>query len=131
MFSQNRAIIEAVNTDDKLKIDKIRLKRVLGRVTDIPRVKGMFVVPKQVEEVVKKFPELARFRLIIDRPEIRDILTLKAEYKGRLASIEAENLSFILANEMKETIRLKTEVELVEAGTLSDEIEVVMDLRKI
>jgi phenylacetate-CoA ligase len=108
-----------------------RMKRVLGRVTDIPRVKGMFVVPKQVEEALDKFSELAGFQLIIDRPEIRDILTLKVEYKGNLDSIDAKNLASMLAKEMKETVRLKTEVELVKEGTFPDGVDVVKDLRKI
>ena len=103
------------------------MRRVLGRFTDIPRIKGTFVVPSQIEMILRKFPALGRFQLIIDRPEIRDVLTLKVEYEG---SLDIKNLTGILEKEMKETIRLKTNVDLVKRGTLPEGASLIHDLRK-
>jgi phenylacetate-CoA ligase len=48
-----------------------KMKRILGRVGDIPRVKGMFIPPRRVELVISKHKNLCGYQLLIDRPEKR------------------------------------------------------------
>ncbi len=106
-----------------------RMRPILGRVGQIPRVKGLFIVPREVEEVIGRHPELGRFQLIVDRPEIRDRLTVKIELKG---AADALSLREVLIRELKEKIRVTAdEIVFVPEGTLPVEAPIVEDLRRV
>ena len=40
------------------------------------QIRGMFVHPKQVDEVVKRFPEVTRARLVVSGEMANDVMTL-------------------------------------------------------
>ncbi|MDY7031161.1 MAG: phenylacetate--CoA ligase family protein, partial [Thermodesulfobacteriota bacterium] len=105
-----------------------RLKRILGRVSDIPKVKGMFVNPSEVQGVLKRHPELGRFQIIVDRPKLLDELTIQVECNQ---PVEKEKVSEVLVRELKEVIRLKSNVVLVEQGSIPGDAGVLDDRRKI
>src|SRR5690606_3218127 len=44
-----------------------RIRGWLGRADQRTKVKGMFVDPRQVAEVARRHPEIARMRLVVDR----------------------------------------------------------------
>ena len=69
-----------------------RLKGLLGRVGDAIKVKGMFVRASMMDEVMKRFPAVARFQAVVTREEHHDHLTYVVELapgatldQGRLA----------------------------------------------
>jgi len=93
-----------------------RLGRILGRVGDIPRVKGLFVVPKQVAASLARFEDLGAFQLVVDRPGTQDRLTVRIEHAGDPAARPALVPQVVAA--LKDGIRLTCEVELVDAGAL-------------
>ena len=105
-----------------------KIKRILGRVSDIPRIKGMFVAPRQVAQVVERFKELGRFQIIVDRPDVRDELIIRIEHRGKEKTRDLEN---ILISELKAAIRLTARVELVEEGSIPPDEPVVQDRRKV
>jgi len=106
-----------------------RMRPILGRVGQIPRVKGLFIVPREVEEVIARYPELGRFQLVVDRPEIRDRLTVKVELKGEA---DHASLSAVLARELKEKIRVTAdEIVFLPEGSLPADAPVVEDLRRV
>lgn len=43
--------------------------RFLGRIDDAVKVRGMFVYPEQIAEVLGRFPEISRWRAVVDRDE--------------------------------------------------------------
>ena len=100
-----------------------RMGRILGRVGDIPRVKGLFVVPKQVQASLDQVGGLGRFQLVIDRPERQDRLTVRveSEHQRREEVVTA----------LKNGIRLTCEVELLAPGSLGAEAPVVVDRREL
>ena len=104
------------------------MKRILGRVSDIPKVKGMFVNPSEVQSVINKHPELGRFQIIVDRPKLMDELSIKVEYKQ---PVDSGKLGELLVRELKEVIRLKCNVVLVEEGTIPQDAGVLNDRRKV
>lgn len=60
-----------------------RIRRIVGRASEITKVKGMFVVPRQVQDVFRSLGEERRFRLVVDRRDGgRDELTLELEGAG-------------------------------------------------
>ena len=51
----------------------------MGRADQTTKVKGMFVHPSQVADIVRRHPEIARARLIVDNPDGNDRMMLHVE----------------------------------------------------
>ena len=105
-----------------------RLKRIIGRVSDIPRIKGMFVVPRHVQQVLDRYPEVGRFQLIVDRPVHQDELTVKVALRQ---STDHEVLGRRLSAEIRDAIRLTAMVEFVDPENLPKGAPLIEDRRKI
>jgi phenylacetate-CoA ligase len=57
-----------------------RINRIIGRANEITKVKGMFVVPRQIQDILHRNGIERRFRLVVDRVDGgRDELTLEIE----------------------------------------------------
>ncbi|MGD8255873.1 MAG: AMP-binding protein, partial [Syntrophobacterales bacterium] len=52
-----------------------RLMKLVGRVDQVTKVRGMFIHPSQVEEVVAAFPEIQTAQAVVEREQDRDKLT--------------------------------------------------------
>jgi phenylacetate-CoA ligase len=105
-----------------------RMKRISGRVSDIPRIKGMFVVPGAVQTVLDRYPEVGRFQLVVDRPDRQDELTIRIVLKQ---AVDRQNLGPRLATEIRDAIRLSAAIEFVAVQDLADGTPLVDDRRKI
>jgi phenylacetate-CoA ligase len=105
-----------------------RMKRIIGRVSDIPRIKGMFVVPRNVQSVLDRFPELGRFQLIVDRPARQDELTIKIVLTQ---PVDRETLGQCLIAEIREAIRLTAAVEFVDSRELPEGVPLIEDRRRV
>lgn len=106
-----------------------RMGRILGRVGDIARVKGLFVIPGQVQRALDVFPDLGKFQLVVDRPGTQDTLAVRIEHMGAVG--DRSQLAEQAAQRIKEGIRLSTQVELIDVGTLGDDAQVVVDKRDL
>src|SRR5207245_9760550 len=59
-----------------------RIVRIVGRVGDAVKVRGMFVHPRQVDEVIARFPEVIRGQMVVTRDCARDLLPLRVVAAG-------------------------------------------------
>jgi len=109
-------------------ISSPRLSSIVGRSGDILRVKGMWVVPRQVEEVFSRHPELGRFQAIVDRPGTQDVLTIRVQKKQ---PCDVPVLTEQLKQELKEKIRLSCEVELVSPEEIPGDARIAIDKRSV
>jgi len=100
-----------------------RIKGWMGRADQTTKVRGMFVHPGQVAEVVKRFPEVARARLVVSGEMANDQMTLKAE------AAHAEGLAKRMGEAVREVTKLRAEVELVAVGSLPNDGKVIEDAR--
>jgi phenylacetate-CoA ligase len=105
-----------------------RMKRIIGRVSDIPRIKGMFVVPRNVQNVLDRYPQLGRFQLLVDRPARQDELTIKIVCRQPL---DQDVLGRRLVAEIRDAIRLTATVEFVDSHTLPEGMPLIEDRRKV
>lgn len=106
-----------------------RMGRILGRVGDIARIKGLFVVPNQVERALAELPGVGRFQLVVDRPGTQDTLSIRIEHAG---SPDARSqLAADAARRVKEAIRLGADIELIDVGALGENAPVVVDKRDV
>ncbi len=102
-----------------------RIKGWMGRADQTTKVRGMFVHPSQVAAVLARHPELGRGRLVVDRADDRDSMTLHAELKGSAA----EGLAAAVAESLRDVCKLRGEVELVAEGSLANDGKVIDDIR--
>ncbi len=104
----------------------MRIKGWMGRADQTAKVKGMFVHPSQVDQIIKRHGEIARARLIIEHDEQNnDRMTLKCEISGG-----TDNLQGAIAETIRDTTKLRGEVAFVESGSLPNDGKVIDDLRK-
>jgi phenylacetate-CoA ligase len=105
-----------------------RLRRIIGRVGDIPRIKGMFVVPHTVQQVIDRYPELGRYQLVVDRPARQDELTIRIVLKQ---STDRQALAQRLMADLRDAIRLSAEIAFVDPTGLPDEAPLIDDRRSV
>ena len=101
-----------------------RIKGWMGRADQTTKVRGMFVHPKQVDDVVKRFPELARARLVVSGEMANDQMVLRAE----TASSEV-GLQDRVSEAIRDVTKLRGQVELVPLGSLPNDGKVIEDAR--
>jgi phenylacetate-CoA ligase len=102
-----------------------RIKGWMGRADQTAKVRGMFVHPSQVAEVVKRFPEIVRARLVVSGEMASDRMTLRVEVAGG-----AEGLATRVADAIRDVTKLRGEVELCTPGSLPNDGRVIEDARK-
>ena len=102
----------------------MRIKGWMGRADQVTKVKGLFVHPAQIAEVLKRHPEVAKARLVVDRVEHNDVMTLRCEAAGDAA------LAARIAESIQAVCKLKGEIELVVSGSLPNDGRVIDDVRK-
>ena len=61
-----------------------RIRGWLGRADQTTKVRGMFVHPAQVAEIVRRHPEIARARLVVEGEMANDRMTLRVETARRV-----------------------------------------------
>jgi phenylacetate-CoA ligase len=102
----------------------MRIKGWMGRADQTTKVKGMFVHPAQVAEIVRRHPELGRARLVVDNPEGQDRMTLVVEVAGN-ASSHAE----AIVASIRDVTKLRGEVTFKLPGELPNDGKVIDDVR--
>ena len=102
-----------------------RLKGWLGRADQTTKIKGMFVHPGQVAQVVKRHPEIVKARLVVARDGARDTMTLRCE----VAAGADETLAGAIAESLQAVCKLKGKVALEAPGTLPNDGKVIDDTR--
>ena len=108
-----------------------RIKGWLGRADQTTKVRGMFVHPGQVAEIVRRCPEVARARLVVSGEMADDRMLLRAESAIDAAADAAAGaaLSLRLAEAIRDVTKLRGEVQLVPPGSLPNDGKVIEDAR--
>ena len=105
----------------------MRLTGWKGRADQAAKVKGMFVTPSQIAEVLKRHPKVAKARLIIDQKDAKDVMTLLCEAMGEAGGDDP--LGVTVAKTLKGLTSLKGAVRLVPPGSLPNDGLVIEDKR--
>ena len=102
----------------------LRIRGWLGRADQSTKVRGMFVHPSHVAEIVRRHPQIGRARLVVEGAMADDRMTLRAETGARV-----DGLGELIAQTIREVTRLRGDVALVAPGTLPNDGKVIEDLR--
>jgi phenylacetate-CoA ligase len=102
-----------------------RIKGWMGRADQTTKVRAMFVHPSQVAEVVKRYPQIAKARLVVTGEMANDVMTLHCEVDDP-ASVAAD----AIVETIRDITKLRGEVKLVNRGSLPNDGKVIEDARK-
>lgn len=103
----------------------MRIKGWMGRADQSTKVRAMFVTPRQVNDIVRRHPEIVRARLVVSGEAGSDEMRLRCEVGSRPEALETA-----IAASIREVTKLRGEVELVDPGTLPNDGKVIEDTRK-
>lgn len=100
-----------------------RLGNIVGRVDTTARIKGMFVYPHQVEQVLASFDEIKRWQIEVTNPGGIDEMIL---------SIEASSFTREddLLHSFREKIKIRPLLKVLDPGSLPPQIRLIEDKRK-
>ena len=101
-----------------------RIRGWMGRADQTTKVRGMFVHPSQVAEVVRRHPEIVRARLVVTSVDNQDVMTLRCESEAGGSTIASA-----VATTVRDVCKLRGAVEVVEPGTLANDGKVIEDAR--
>jgi phenylacetate-CoA ligase len=96
----------------------------MGRADQTTKVRGMFVHPKQVDAIAKRFPEVGRARLVVSGEMANDAMTLLVEVAG-----QPEGLALRVGEAIRDVTKLRGDVQLVAPGALPNDGKVIEDAR--
>ena len=102
-----------------------RIKGWMGRADQTTKIRGMFVHPGQVAEIIKRFPEVARARLVVTGEMANDAMMLQVE----TACGGPDGLANKISEAIRDVTKLRGQVELVLPGTLPNDGKVIEDAR--
>lgn len=102
----------------------MRIRGWMGRADQRTKIKGMFVDPVQIAEIVRRNPAVGRARLVVSRQSERDAMTLHVE-----PAADALPDAAAIAAAMRDVTKLGGDVVLAEAGSLPNDGKVISDER--
>ena len=101
-----------------------RIRGWMGRADQTTKVRGMFVHPSQVAEVVRRHAEIVRARLVVTSVDNQDVMTLRCESETDDAGIASA-----VAASVRDVCKLRGEIEIVRPGMLANDGKVIEDAR--
>ncbi len=101
-----------------------RIKGWMGRADQTTKVRGMFVHPGQINEVVKRFPEIIKARLVVTGEMANDQMCLQVESANASADLVQR-----VAEAVRDVTKLRADVQVVAPGTLPNDGKVIEDAR--
>jgi len=102
-----------------------RIKGWMGRADQTTKVRGMFVHPGQVAEIVKRFPEAIKARLVVSGEMANDQMAFQVETQTQSdAALQAR-----IAEAVREVTKLRGDISLHAPGSLPNDGKVIEDAR--
>ncbi len=102
-----------------------RIKGWMGRADQTTKVRGMFVHPSQVAEIVKRHPEIGKARLVVTGRVGSDEMTLHVEVAGG----GGDTLTDSIRQSIQSVTKLRGDVAFAEPGGLANDGKVIDDAR--
>jgi phenylacetate-CoA ligase len=106
-----------------------KIAGIVGRSGDAVKVRGMFIVAKQAEQVLNSFEAVSKYRIIVDHTANRDEMNLRLELKSGL--INTDQLISDISVRFQDICRCKLDkIEVVAPGAIPEPHKTLDDIRK-
>jgi phenylacetate-CoA ligase len=102
----------------------VRIRGWLGRADQTTKVRAMFVHPGQIDQIMKRHPELLRVRLVVSGNIGEERMTLYCE-----AQSSPDGLAARVAESIRDITKLRGEALLTMPGSLPNDGKVIEDAR--
>jgi phenylacetate-CoA ligase len=106
----------------------VRIKGWLGRADQTTKIKGMFVHPGQIQDIIRRHPEINKARVIvtgnIGNEEMTMHCELKSDAKCDLSALETE-----IAQSTREVTKLRANVHFEAMNSLPADGKLIEDAR--
>jgi len=104
-----------------------RLPRLVGRVDQATKLRGVFIHPSQTDQLMSRYPEIKKYQVVITREEKGDEMTFHIELEDE--HIDKERLKTRLQAAIKETLKLRGKVECIPKGSIPEGTKTIEDRR--
>lgn len=101
-----------------------RIRGWMGRADQTTKIRGLFVHPAQVADIVRRHPEITRARLEVSNPNSVDTMRLLCEAPDTPALAKA------IADSAREITKLRAEVVFKAPSSLPNDGKVIDDVRR-
>ena len=101
-----------------------RIKGWMGRADQTTKVRGMFVHPAQVADILRRFPETVKARLVVSGEMANDSMMLRVE-----TASATEGLAQRIGDVIRDVTKLRGAVQLHAPGSLPNDGKVIEDAR--
>jgi len=120
----------SILTDDPCPCGRTssRLLKLVGRVDQVTKVKGMFVHPEQVTQLATKVEEISSAQFVVTRTGHDDHMEMRIVLKDPAAASDALNARII--ETARAITRLRGEVRFIAATEVEEPDKKIIDLRK-
>jgi phenylacetate-CoA ligase len=98
-----------------------------GRADEVTKVRGMFIHPRQADEIVARVGGVERYQVVVGREGHADTLTLRVQ---PAPGADADALRAPLEAAIRDVMKLRGSVEVVAAGAIPDGARKIDDIRK-
>jgi phenylacetate-CoA ligase len=98
-----------------------------GRADEVTKVRGMFVHPRQADEIVARVGGVARFQVVVGRDGHQDTLTFRVELAG---GADPAVVTPAMEAAIRDVMKLRGGVEIVAAGTVAEGAKKISDERQ-
>jgi phenylacetate-CoA ligase len=97
----------------------------MGRADQTTKIRGMFVHPSQVAEIVRRHPGVQRARLVVEGTIADERMVLHAE-----SADGGDALAQAIVATVRDVTKLRGEVQLAAPGSLPADGKVIEDKRR-
>ncbi|MDD5701788.1 MAG: AMP-binding protein [Dehalococcoidales bacterium] len=106
-----------------------RISGIVGRTGDAVKVRGMFIVARQAEQIFSGFEQVSLFQIVVDRVDDRDEMHVKIELKDE--PVDRNHLADEISDKIQSLCRIRPDsVQYVEPGTIPESHKIIEDVRK-
>jgi phenylacetate-CoA ligase len=98
-----------------------------GRADEVTKVRGMFIHPRQADEIVGRVKGVERYQVVVGREGHNDTLTLRVQLAG---GADPRAASQALEAGIRDVMKLRGAVDVVAPGTIPDGAKKISDERK-
>ena len=108
--------------------NNLRIKGWLGRADQTTKIKGMFVHPGQVQEIIKKHPDLSKARVIVTGNIGSEEMTVHCELRDGIQA-DLKILGDAVAQSTRDVTKLRAKVAFAATNSLPADGKLIEDLR--
>ena len=98
-----------------------------GRADEVTKVRGIFIHPRQVDEVVARVKGIERSQVVVGREGHNDTLTLRVQLAG---GADAQAARQTLETAIRDVMKLRGVVDVVAPGVIPENAKKISDERK-